>query len=306
MKKYSDTSIEQSRICFIAFSFLIFTLVSLQFKGFTQEIDNSMRRTNVKGIPIAFQKVGAGTPLVLLHGFTQDSRIWKLQIENLSKNFTVVAWDAPGAGQSADPSESFDIGEYADCLKAFLDSVGVKKAHMLGLSWGGLLAQEFFFRYPTYVISLALADTYAGWTGSLSDSIARARLASCIKDSSLPPSEFVSKYLSGMFSDSPPKDAKEDLAKIMFDTHPLGFRLMATALAIADTRRLLPTINVPTILIWGDADKRSPINVAHQLHSLIPNSKLVIISNAGHVSNMEKSEEFNKIVREFCIKISSK
>ena len=306
MKTYSGTVIRRTPVSFIAFGFFIFSLIFLQLRSFAQQIDNSMHHSKVKGISIAFQKVGNGPSLVLLHGFTQDSRIWKSQIENLSKDFTVIAWDAPGAGQSADPSENFDIGEYSDCLKGLLDSISVKKAHILGLSWGGLLAQEFYFRYPTYVISLVLADTYAGWTGSLSDSIAKIRLTSCIKDSSLPPNEFVPKYLSGMFSDSPPQIAKVELANIMSDTHPLGFRVMAKALAIADTRSLLPTISVPTLLIWGDTDKRSPINVAHQLHDLIPNSILEIISNAGHVSNMEKPEQFNKIVKDFCLPLSSK
>lgn len=260
----------------------------------------------VNGLSIAYRKAGNGPALVLLHGFTQDSRVWQKQIEGLSESFTVIAWDAPGAGQSTDPAENFIITDWAESLADFLNSIGVKRAHILGLSWGGLLAQEYYHRYPDKVLSLILADTYAGWTGSLSDSISKVRLAACIHDSSLPPSEFVPKYLSGMFSDSPPQNVKEELANIMSDTHPLGFRLMATALAIGDTRSLLPTIKVPTLLIWGDSDKRSPINVALQLHDAIPNSKLEIINGAGHVSNMENPIQFNASVNEFCLTTTNK
>jgi pimeloyl-ACP methyl ester carboxylesterase len=257
--------------------------------------------TSVNGLSIAYQREGNGPVLALLHGFTQDSRIWKAQIENLSKNFTVIAWDAPGAGLSGDPSGNFDISDWADCLARLLDSADVKQAHILGLSWGGLLAQEFYLRYPNRVLALILVGAYAGWKGSLSDSIAKVRLESCIHDSEMPPNEFVPKYLPGMFSDSANEETKDALSKIMFDTHPKGFRLMATTLAISDTRSFLPTIKVPTLLIWGDSDKRSPMNVAHQMHSAIHGSKLEVIGGAGHVCNMEQPKRFNTIVREFCL-----
>jgi len=286
------------KICLFAYFIILLNDIYAQ--------QNTMLYTKVKGLSIAYKKVGNGPALILLHGFTQDSRVWKQQIEGLSDNFTVIGWDAPGAGLSANPPDNFNISDWADCLAGLLDSAGVKQAHILGLSWGGLLAQEFYQHYPNRVLSLILADTYAGWTGSLSDSIAQTRLKACIHDSSLPPPDFVPKYLSGMFSDSPTQQVKEELSNIMSDFHPIGFRLMATALAIADTRVMLPKIHVPTLLIWGDADKRSPINVAHQIHDAIPNSKLEIISGAGHVSNMEKPEQFNIIVKAFCLSIPIK
>src|SRR5689334_498511 len=125
-----------------------------------------MLYTRVNGIAVAYQMTGSGPGLVLLHGFTQDSRVWKPQIETLSEDFTIIAWDAPGAGQSGDPPENFKIGNWAQSLAELLDSADMKYAHILGLSWGGLLAQEFYQRYPNRVLSLILADTYAGWTGS--------------------------------------------------------------------------------------------------------------------------------------------
>lgn len=286
--------------------FILVPLILFLNDCVSQQKDNNLLFTNINGLSIAYRRSGNGPALILLHGFTQDSRVWKQQLHGLSNNFTVIAWDAPGAGKSPDPSEIFNITNWAESLAGFLSSIGVEQAHILGLSWGGLLAQEFYHRYPDRVLSLILADTYAGWTGSLSDSIAKVRLAACIHDSSLPPNEFVPKYLSGMFSDSPPQHLKEELANIMSDFHPLAFRLMATTLAVADTRSTLPTIKTPTLLIWGDSDKRSPIKVARQLHDAIPNSRLEIISGVGHVSNMEKPVEFNSIVKDFCLTISTK
>jgi pimeloyl-ACP methyl ester carboxylesterase len=260
-----------------------------------------MLRAEAKGLSVAYEQAGHGPVLVLLHGFLFDSRAWRPQIESLSNDFTVIAWDAPGAGQSADPPETFEMGDWADCLAGLLDVAGVGSAHILGLSWGGMLAQEFYRRQPQRVRSLVLADTYAGWRGSLSDEISEERLATCLRDSSLPASELVPKYLPGMHSESATQEIREELALIMSAFHPAGFRLMALSSARSDTRDLLPEIRVPTLLIWGGADARSPLGVAHQIHGAMPGARLAVIPGAGHLSNVEAPDQFNAEVRDFCL-----
>lgn len=262
-----------------------------------------MLRAEVRGFSIAYERAGSGPALALLHGFTQDSRMWLPQLEGLSDQFTVIAWDAPGAGQSPDPPEPFGIDDWAHYLAEFLDTIGVQKAHVLGLSWGGILAQEYYRHYSERVLSLILADTYAGWKGSLPAPIPQERLAACLQDASLLPQDFILKYLPGMFSDSPLPEAQERLASIMSEFHPIGFRLMAVASAETDTRDLLPYIEAPTLLIWGDADKRSPLRVAHQMREAMPTARLAIIAEAGHVSNLEAPAQFNALVRAFCSQI---
>ena len=289
-------SCEDFRLPALISSLILFFATS----NYGQGTDKSMLRININGLSVAYRQAGHGPALVLLHGFSIDSRVWKPQLDDLSRDFTVIAWDAPGAGQSADPPQPFTLIDWADCLAGLLDSIGVKKAHILGLSWGGILAQQFYQRHPRFVLSLILADSYAGWKGSLPAPIPQERLATCLSDASLPPGEFVPKYLPGMFSDFVSKNVLDELASIMAEFHPIGFGLMAITSENTDTRYLLPVIRVPTLLIWGEFDKRSPINVAHQFRDAIPASKLVIISNAGHVSNLEQPAQFNKIVRDFC------
>jgi pimeloyl-ACP methyl ester carboxylesterase len=261
----------------------------------------TMSRTEIKGLSVAYRRAGHGPVIVLLHGFTQDSRVWRQQLDGLSDRFTVIAWDAPGAGQSSDPPADFTMPNWADTLAGLLDAARVPRAHILGLSWGGLLAQEFYRKYPTRVSTLVLVDTYAGWKGSLSESVAQERLAASVRDSALPPKDFIPRYLPGMFSDAPPEGIQNELAQIMGDTHAAGFRVMAKALAEGDTRDLLPTIQAPTLLVWGDADKRSPMKIANQLQQGIVGAKLQVIPGAGHMSNMEAPTAFNAIVREFCL-----
>ena len=248
---------------------------------------------------IAYRIAGGGPPLVLLHGFLCDSRCWRLQLSGLANQFTVVAWDAPGAGLSSDPPESFTVSDWAQTLAKFLDLTGIGRTHVLGLSWGGMLAQELYRLYPGRIDRLILADTYAGWKGSLPEEMVEKRRARCYRDASRPFEEVVAEWVPIEFFNNASKELAAEMAAVVADFHPLGFRLMARALADTDTSRVLPTISAPTLLLWGDCDLRSPLSVAEQFHAAIPDSELKVIPDAGHVSNMERPEEFNASVRRF-------
>jgi pimeloyl-ACP methyl ester carboxylesterase len=255
----------------------------------------------VDGRRVAYRRSGQGPALMLLHGFLCDSRVWRRQLAGLSDKFTVVAWDAPGAGASSDPPEPFTTADYARCLAAFLDGIGIEWLHLVGLSWGGILAQEFFRLFPERVRSLVLADTYAGWRGSLPEAVCRERLAACLVDAAGPPKALVAKFLPGVFTDAAPQELREEFAAIVSEFHPVGFRLMSLSSAEMDTRPLLPTMDVATLVLWGDDDRRSPMHIAEQFHSAIPGAELAIVRNAGHLSNMEQPEMFNAHIRRFCL-----
>jgi pimeloyl-ACP methyl ester carboxylesterase len=255
----------------------------------------------VNGHSVAYWTAGEGPPLVLLHGFLCDSRCWRRQLEDLSDRFKVVAWDAPGAGSSPDPPDPFTITDWAHCLATFLDVVGIERAQVLGLSWGGILAQEFYRLYPDRVLALILCDTYAGWKGSLHESAVEKRLERCFVESSLPPEDFVPRWVPEFFTEGASRDLRDEMSTIVSGFHPLGFRLMAKSSADTDTTDLLPNVGVPALLLSGDDDRRSPLNIAEQFRDAIPNNELAVIANAGHVSNMEQPEEFNAQVRRFCL-----
>jgi pimeloyl-ACP methyl ester carboxylesterase len=112
----------------------------------------------------------------------------------------------------------------------------------------------------------------------------------------------VAKFLPGVFTDAAPQDLREEFSAIVSEFHPPGFRPMSLSSAEVDTRDLLASIHVPTLVLWGDDDdRRSPMPVAKQFQAAIPGAELAIIRNAGHVSNMEQPDEFNAHVRRFCL-----
>lgn len=253
----------------------------------------------VDGLGIAFRRRGEGPPLVLLHGgFGFDGRQWEPQLDQLSDEFTVVAWDSPGHGRSSDPPEHFRLPDYADCLAGFIDALELERPHLVGLSFGGGLALQFHDRHPTVARTLVLCGAYAGWAGSLPPEVVRERLDRVLRESELPPDQWLPAYMPGMFHETAPRELLDHALSIS-TVHPVGLRVGLTSFAEADLRDVLGRIDVPTLLLWGEGDQRSSLSIAEELHERIPGSTLVLLPGVGHVSNLEAPAAFNDALRAF-------
>jgi pimeloyl-ACP methyl ester carboxylesterase len=253
----------------------------------------------VAGIRIGFEQRGDGPPLLLVHGALSDSRVWRWQLDALSDEFTVIAWDAPGCGQSVDPPERFRLPDYADVLAGLIAAVGLDRAHVLGHSFGGALVLELALRHPETVATLILAGGYAGWAGSLPAAEVERRLAFALDTADRLPEGFEPESMRGLFSDKLSPEAAAVLRMVMSESRPVATRTMAYALAEADLHDALPSIDVATLLVHGDADERSPLTVADDLRRTIPRSSLVVLPALGHECYLEDPDRFNAEVRGF-------
>ena len=251
------------------------------------------------GQRIAYERVGEGPPLVLLHGAAEDSRIWAPQLAGLADEFTVVAWDEPGAGRSSDLPEDFGLVGFADGLAALITAIDLGPAHVAGVSWGGTVLLELYRRHPGLVATLVMLDTYAGWKGSLPAHEVRARVAGTRRMLAAPDPEF-DPTLPGLFAGDPPARFVSLLAAIATDVRPATLGQELTIMAETDLSDLLPHIAVPTLLIWGQDDARSPLVVAHQFEKAIPDATLLEIERAGHLCHLERPELVNEAIRQFC------
>jgi pimeloyl-ACP methyl ester carboxylesterase len=262
----------------------------------------AMREVQVADLRIAYRKDGDGPPIVLLHGGMEDSRSWMRQLGGLSNEFTVLAWDAPGCGESTDVPESWRLPEFADALAAWLGVLNVERPHLLGLSWGSSVALEFYRRHPAVPASLILASAYAGWAGSLPPEEVAARHAGVLAAADRPREELL-KGWPGMFSVAASPALVDEVLSIAADNsgrvHPGGYRAMAHSMAEADLRDVLPGIRAPVLLLYGELDERSPLSVGEDLRAHIPGAELVVIPRAGHLANVEAPGEFNAHVRRF-------
>lgn len=258
-----------------------------------------MATVQVNGLEVGLSRAGAGPPLVFVHGAGLDARMWQPQLASLADEFTVVAWDEPGAGRSSDVPDGFGLADYAHCLAGLIEALELGPAHVAGLSWGGTLVLEFYRHHAELVRTLILADTYAGWKGSLPPEEVRARVEGAERMLAAPPGE-ADPTLPGLFAGDPPIEFVPVLDEMAAAVRRESLSTELAIMSGTDQRDLLPTVAVPTLLVWGELDVRSPLNVAHQFQAAIAGSEFVVIAGSGHVSNLQRPEQFNQAVREFC------
>jgi pimeloyl-ACP methyl ester carboxylesterase len=263
-----------------------------------------VHEVHVGGHKVAYRERGDGQPLVLLHGWPADSREWARQLDGLSDEFRVVAWDAPGAGRSSDPPASSQLGDWADWLAEFIETLEIAPAHVSGLSFGGGLALELFRRHPDVVRSLILISAYAGWGGPLPPDEVEARLALTLRNSELPPAEWVPGLIETLLPPGSDDTLIAELGRMLGDFHPAATRTALTAFAEADLSDTLAQIDVPTLLLYGELDVRAPREVWEPIHAGTPNSKLVVIPGVGHMIDMQAADRCNDEIRRFLREVS--
>ena len=257
------------------------------------------RHVEVGGLRISFEHTGTGPAVALTHGFVGDAQsTWGRQIEALSDEFTVIAWDAPGTGGSSDPPEDFGMDGYADCLAALLRALQIERAHLVGLSFGAALALAAFHRHRGLASSLTLVCGYAGWVGSLGADEADQRLARSLEASRLTPGEFVAAMAPSMFSPSTDGELVAPFLDSVRAFHPSGFRAMARA-SYADQCHVLAEVDVPTLLIYADHDVRAPVSLGEAIHGAVPGSEFVVLTGPGHVSTVEAPDDVTRELRRF-------
>lgn len=248
---------------------------------------------------IAYRERGAGPPIVFLHGWPVDGREFVRQLDGLSDSYHVIAWDAPGAGESTDPHEGASLEDWADWLAEFVGSLDLTSIHVAGLSWGGGLALAFAQRHPSLVRSLVLMSAYAGWGGSLPDHEVQRRLELYLANTQLSPDEWVPAVLDTLLPSGSDECLTTELTTMLSDLHPAATRTALTAFAKADLRPALAEIEAPTLMIYGELDVRSPREVWEPIHEAIPDSKLVLIPDVGHMVDMQAPDRCNAEISTF-------
>ena len=264
-----------------------------------------MDHVDVDGMRIAYTRAGIGPTLVFLHGAPCDSRTWQWMVPDLSRDHRVIAWDAPGFGGSSDIDDSWRAAQFADALASFIAALGLERPHVVGHSFGTMVALSLFRHHPQVAASLVLVGGYAGWAGSLPrDEVAR-RLEMFLGMAELGDA-FDPRSYPGLFSDLLPTDRDHALATMMRENiRPATVRAAGHIGAETDLRPMLSTIDVPTLILHGEADARSPITNARELHAAIPTSQLVVLPRLGHACVVEDPEACSAEIRRFVSNVDS-
>jgi pimeloyl-ACP methyl ester carboxylesterase len=259
---------------------------------------------DVDGMRIAYARAGAGPTLVMLHGAPSDSRIWQWMLADLSRDHTVIAWDAPGFGASSEIDDGWRAPQFADALAAFVDALGVEAPHIVGHSFGTMVALSLFRHHPSVPASLVLIGGYAGWAGSLPPDEVQRRLEMFVGMAELGDA-FDPKSYPGLFSELIPADREAVLVAMMRENvRPATIRAAGHIGAETDLRPVLPTVTVPTLVLHGEADARSPSSNAEALHAMIPASQLTMLPELGHACVIEDPTACSAAIRRFVATVS--
>ena len=261
-------------------------------------------RSIANGISVNYEVAGEGAPVVLIHGLAMDLSFWDHQVPALAAHFEVIRYDARGHGASEQANPPYSLELMADDLDHFMRSIGVRAAHLVGLSMGGMIAQTYALSHPNDILSLTLASTTSEYPPEGRQTF-RER-AEAAHDSGM--RALLDGTLTRWFTeDYRRKDPPElrTVRRVVLGTNPGCFAGAALAVSGVDTTSRLAQIELPTLVIAAENDVSTPIASAKRIHEQIAGSRLKTIAGASHCCNIERPEEFNGPLLDFLRGVSS-
>lgn len=257
------------------------------------------------GQQLYYEMHGDGEPLVLVMGIGYDSSLWKLQqVPALSKRFRVVIFDNRDAGRSSRAAHPYSIADMADDVAGLLDGLDIPHAHLLGLSMGGMIAQEFALRHADRLDRLVLSGVGAAPARSAFDPI---RIWSWVRSHDDSGEAFVAQQFVWLFSSSFLRNdaaVKQTLALLASNPTPMtrdAYTRQAMAYLQHDALDRLGGIQVPTLVVGGEQDLLTPPWILQEVATAIPGAELRILRGHGssHLLPLERPAEFNQLVTDF-------
>jgi len=247
---------------------------------------------------IAYETAGSGDPLLMIMGFLADSRMWVLQTPAFAEHFTCVTFDNRGVGMSSSPPGPYTTEQMAADAIAVLDDAGIERAHVLGISMGGAIAQHVALKAPERIRSLTLAATWCNpnpWLERIAE--IGEQLAS------LGPEHAGRAALLWLFT---PKlvihqpDVISAIEQMMLAFQPPAdtFVKQIHGVLTHDTREQLAQIEAPTLVLGARRDIMVPPELAEIIAASIPGSRFELL-DGGHAFSAENAVEFNRVILEF-------
>jgi 3-oxoadipate enol-lactonase len=265
-----------------------------------------MPKAKVNGISINYRAQGKGEPLVLIMGYSGDQTGWMFQTRAFKKYYRVITFDNRGVGKTDKPTGAYSTKMMADDTVGLMDHLGIKKAHVLGISMGGMIAQAVAIGYPERIDRLVLGCTFAGRSGpsGLSPEYPKALgFGESYTDDdarSMPILKLVNNLYSLAFNRPVFRIMLVPMAKIQARfSGNTGLRGQLEAVLGHNTLDNLPAVNVPTLAMSGTKDRVIKPSSSEVIAKLIPNAKLVQIDGGSHAFNIEMSGRFNREVLSF-------
>ena len=252
-----------------------------------------MPHAKLNGVNLYYEASGSGTAVVLTHGFAGSTKMWLPQVEALSKEYQVITYDIRGHGQSDAPADRalYSWGIAIEDLHQLLTSLGVKEAIVGGLSLGGIVSFHYYLKHPEMTKALIIADSGPGFRNPQSMAAwdqERYKLTEVLEKGGM------AAYMASPYANT----TYYTTSDVMVAHSPIGLSNINIALQTNQEMVPLEKIKVPALVIVGSGDTNS-IPPANYMHRKIPNSRLAVIPQAGHGSNVDQPAIFNRTVLDF-------
>lgn len=262
-----------------------------------------MPHQTVNGINVYYEEQGKGEPLILLNGLAFPMDLWFSQIQELSKDFRVIAADNRGIGRTDKPDEEYSIPLMAADAVGLLRSLGIEKGHVAGLSMGGFIAQEMALSYPSMVNRLILIATSMG--GARSWEMGKPFWKKVMDEMrGKTPEQIYRLDLTMMtapgFAGKRPDVIDKAVALRMQNVQPYhAFLRQSSGAASFDAYARAGSIKQPTLIVLGQDDPIFPIALAEDFQKILPKAKMIVYEDCGHAILLEKAEQLSGDIREF-------
>ena len=250
---------------------------------------------------IAVDHLGKGPLAVFLHGIGGNRRNWTEQLHVTSPEYHAAAWDMRGYGDSEDYDGPLQIDDICSDLARVLDHFEAPAAHVVGLSMGGMVAQEFYRRHPQRTTTLVLCNTNAGvasdFTEEQRSEFVRLRRQPLLDGKE--PRDLLPAMRATLFGSTPPPGAVAAIEQSISSLHKDSYIKAVESIVSWDCSDMLHSIRVPTLLIGSREDRVTPLEPMQAMHERIPGSEFHIIEGSGHLSNLERPQAFNDLLLKF-------
>jgi pimeloyl-ACP methyl ester carboxylesterase len=260
-------------------------------------------KVNVNDLNMYYEIHGEGYPLVLIMGFTGTANFWSpFLIDGISKHFKTIIFDNRGAGRTDKPDIDYTIQMMADDTVGLMDALSIDRSHVLGLSMGGMIAQELVLNHPNIVNKLILAGTHCGGSRSI---FAPVEITNFLAGKTTKtPEEWIEKEMPLLYPEEFIKNNPEYIEKKKkgYLETPLPDKSRARNILAAgrfNAGRRLKKISVPTLVLHGKQDRLIPYKNAETLATNIPSARLELFDNLGHDLFSPEPERVNKLIIDF-------
>jgi len=257
-------------------------------------------KAKVNGIETYYEVHGKdGAPwLTLSHSLACSVRMWDPQIEAFKDRYRILAYDTRGHGGSTAPAGPYTLEMMAADLRALLKHLNIERSHFAGLSMGGMIGQTFALKYPGVLTSLILADTTSRYPVEAAG--IWAERIKTVETRGMQPmvQPTLERWFTEPFRKSHP-EVVERIGALIASTPVAGYVGCSHAIPKINLTARLKEIKCPILVICGEQDAGTPPAMAREIHDAAPGSKLVLIPQAAHISNMEQPQAFTRAMEAF-------